>query len=81
LAERPIKRLPAHQGRLLPVSAVISRLRQRGFPASKSYIYTLVNTGEIKSIRIGSRQGIRIRETWLDEYIEEKEQKFSIFDS
>jgi len=64
--------------RYLPVSVAINRLRQRGFPASKSYIYTLVNTGEIKSIRIGARQGIRIRENWLDEYIETKEQKFSI---
>jgi len=59
-------------GRLLPVSVVIRRLTQHGFPASKSYVYQLIDTGEIQSIRIGTRMGIRIREEWLDQYIEAK---------
>jgi excisionase family DNA binding protein len=59
-------------GKFLPVSTVVSRLKDYGFPASKSYIYTLIDTGEIKSIRVGSRQGIRVREDWLNHYIEAK---------
>jgi len=63
---------PMSAGRLLPVSMVIRRLTKYGYPASKSYIYQLINTGELRSIRVGLRKGIRIREDWLDQYIEAK---------
>ena len=66
--------MPASGDRLLPVSVVMRRLTKHGYPASKSYIYKLIDMGEIQSIRIGFRKGIRIREDWLDRYIEGKEQ-------
>jgi excisionase family DNA binding protein len=69
--------MPASDGRLLPVSVVMRRLTKHGYPASKSYIYKLIDMGEIQSIRVGSRKGIRIREDWLDQYIKEKETAIS----
>ena len=70
--------MPAHNDRLLPVSVVIRRLTQQGYPASKSYIYKLIDTGEIQSIRVGMRKGIRIREDWFDQYLRAQKKKFSI---
>lgn len=58
--------------KFLSVSVVVRRLTQLGFPASNSYIYKLIDTGEIQSIRVGLRKGIRIREDWLDQFIEAK---------
>jgi excisionase family DNA binding protein len=57
---------------------VIHRLEERGYPASKPYVYKLIDMGELKSVRIGKRKGIRVREDWLDQYISEKANKFSI---
>lgn len=53
------------------------RLIKHGYPASKSYIYKLIDMGEIQSIRVGSRKGIRIHEDWLNQYIEAKNKAVS----
>ncbi len=54
--------------RLLNVQQVRSRLE-----CSRSHVYNLINQGEIPAIRIGVRQGIRVRESEVDRFLEAHE--------
>jgi len=50
-------------GRLLFVRTVAKRLN-----CSKQYVYTLIETGKLKSIRLGPR-GLRVSEEALGEFL------------
>ena len=54
-------------GRLLFVSTVAQRLN-----CSKQYVYTLIETGKLKAIRLGPR-GLRVSEDALFEFVKASE--------
>lgn len=52
------------EGRLLNVAQVMERLN-----CSRRYVYTLISVQELKAIRIGERQGIRVTEKSLGRFL------------
>lgn len=59
-----------NQDRLLNMQQVRTTLR-----CSRSHAYNLVRRGYLPSIRIGVRQGLRVRESVLKKFLREREQE------
>ena len=59
-----------NKDRLLNMQQVRSTLQ-----CSRSHAYKLVSQGYLPSIRIGERQGLRVRESVLKKFLREREQE------
>jgi len=55
--------------RFLNVEQVADRLN-----CSRRHIYNMINYGKIKAFKIGGRNGFRIRESVLEEFIRDREE-------
>ena len=53
--------------KLLRVSAVSSR-----FDCSISYVYRLIDTGELKAVRIGIKKGLRVYSSDVAHFLEKR---------
>ena len=54
--------------RILNVEQVRQQLK-----CSRTHVYNLINTGVIDAFRIGSRNGLRVKESAVRRFIEEQE--------
>jgi len=54
--------------RIVNVEQVRDRLK-----CSRAHVYNLINTGVIDAFRIGSRNGLRVRESVVQRFIKEQE--------
>ncbi len=60
--------------RLLNVQQVAERLN-----CSRSQIYSLINLGELPALKIGGRNGVRIKESKLDAFVNKREKEECLF--
>ena len=56
--------------RLLNVEQVRNRLN-----CSRRHVYNLINTGDLKALKIGGRNGVRVKESILDAFVQKREQE------
>ena len=49
---------------------------RRFLQCSRRHVYSLVESGELKALKIGGRQGIRIRKSVLEEFLQNREEIF-----
>lgn len=59
---------PPAQDRALNIDQVRKRLN-----CSRSHVYNLIQAGVIDAFRIGSRNGLRVKESVVRQFIQEKE--------
>ncbi len=45
---------------------------------SRRHVYSLVETGDLKALKIGGRQGLRIRKSVLEEFLKKREETFDV---
>lgn len=57
--------------RLLTVAQVAKRLT-----LSQSSIYNMINSGQLRAIRLAVGKGLRVRESVLDEFVKKREMAF-----
>ncbi len=55
--------------RLLNVEQVRTMLK-----CSRSHVYNLISMGDLSAFRIGERNGVRVKKSILDAFIEQREQ-------
>ena len=60
--------------RLLNVEQVRQRLN-----CSRSQVYNLINLGDLPSLKIGGRKGVRIKESSLEAFLKKKEWEEGLF--
>lgn len=58
----------AAEGKMLRVSGVSKRLN-----CSISYVYRLIEVGELKAVKIGVKKGIRVFESELDRFVQKND--------
>ena len=60
--------------RLLNVNQVRERLN-----CSRSQVYNLINMGELPALKIGGRNGVRVKESKLEAFVDKREKEECLF--